>query len=175
MERGARTGHLSDEELFALALPPAGEPEALPAHLLQCARCGRALQEWKGAVRQLAEEDAEPVSRRSAEEWKAAEDRTIEALRRAGRRRRVRRLPWAIGIAAALLLAALLLPVLRPSRPAAPVSAAASAATPAPELSGQDAADDRLLRDVARLSRGEDAADWSGLAPDPGIAEGGSL
>jgi len=175
MERDARAGHLSDEELFALALPPAGEPEALPAHLLQCARCGRALQEWKAAVRQLAEDDAEPVARRSSEEWKAAEDRTIEALSRAGRRRRVRPLPWAIGLAAAVLLAALLLPALRPSRPAAPAAVAVSATTSAPELSGQDAADDRLLRDVARLSRGEDGADWSGLAPDPAVVEGGSL
>ncbi|MGE5275974.1 MAG: hypothetical protein ACM3SU_03180 [Acidobacteriota bacterium] len=175
MERGAQAGHLSDEELFTLALPPAGEPEALPAHLLRCVRCGRALQEWKAAVRHLAEEDAEPVARRSSGEWQAAENRTIEALRRAGKRRRLRPLPWAIGLAAAALLAALLLPILRPSRPAAPASVAASAATPAPELTGQDAADDRLLRDVARLSRGEDGADWSGLAPDPASVEGGAL
>lgn len=172
MEREARSGHLTDEELFALALPPAGEPEALPAHLLQCARCGRSLQDWKAAVRQLAAEEIEPVAGRSPEEWRAAEDRTIEILRRAGTRRRFRPLPWAVGLAAAVLIAFLLLPARRPTPPAASVSAAV---TPAAELSGQDAADDKLLREVAGLSRGEDGADWNGLVPDPASAEKGSL
>lgn len=171
MESPARSGHLTDEELFGLALPPAGEPEVLPAHLLQCAPCGHALRDWKEAVRHLAAEEIEPVARRSPEEWGAAEDRTIEALRRAGPRRRFGPLPWAVGLAAAVLIAVLLLPARRPAPPA--VSDAV--ATPSAELSGQDAADDRLLQDVARLSRGDDGADWNGLAPDPASAERGSL
>src|SRR6516162_5748342 len=60
--------HLTDAELFTLALPPAGEPEALPGHLLECAACGRALQTWKAAVRDLAREDAGPMGRRSERE-----------------------------------------------------------------------------------------------------------
>ncbi|MGH9367040.1 MAG: hypothetical protein ACRD3M_05125 [Thermoanaerobaculia bacterium] len=161
MEREARAGHLTDEELFGLALPPVGEPEALPAHLLQCSRCGRALQEWKAAVRQLAEEDVDPVRRRSPEEWRAAEDRTLEALRSARKARRPRALPWAAGLAAAVLLAALLWP----ARPPAPAPSGPSEQSA--ELSPEDAADDALLREVARLSRGEDRGGWDGLAPDP--------
>jgi len=166
MEPVSRSGHLTDEELFALALPPAGEPEALPAHLVQCARCGRALQEWKLAVRELADEDVEPVNRRSHEEWQSAEDRTLEAIRRARPGRRLRPLPWAIGLAASLLIAILLLPARRP----APAGAVASVPTNRQtELFGQDAADDALLRDVARLSRGEDLGPFYGLAPDPNV------
>jgi hypothetical protein len=158
--------HLTDEELFGLALPPAGEPEALPPHLLECLRCGRALQEWKTAVRQLADEDVEPVRRRSAGEWRAAEDRTLDAIRNARLRRRpLRPVVWAAAAAAALLLVALLLPATRaPQRSAA-------AGGPAAELSDEDAADDALLRDVARLSRGEDGGDWTSLAPDPAGVE----
>jgi hypothetical protein len=164
--RETAQGHLTDEQLFGLALPPAGEPEALPPHLLQCLTCGRALQEWKAAVRQLAEDDVEPVRRRSPEEWREAEDRTLEALRRARKGPRPRVLPWAAGLAAALLLAALLLPTGR--REPETVSAPAAA-----ELSPQDAADDALLREVARLSRGEDGGDWNGLAPDPATPDNG--
>jgi hypothetical protein len=164
MERGSRPGHLTDDELYGLALPPAGEPEALPAHLLQCIRCGRALQEWKGAVRELAEEDVEPVMRRSPQEWRAAEDRTLEALRRAGPPRRFRPLRWAIGLAASVLLAVLLLSARRLSPTA---SSVAPLSTHQAELSGQDAVDDALLRDVAKLSRGEDGGSFYGLAPDP--------
>jgi hypothetical protein len=165
MEPTLRTGHLTDEELFGLAVPPAGEPEALPAHLLKCPECGRAFQEWKAAVRELGREDVEPVTSRSPEQWHAAENRTIEALRRLGGRRRFRSLPWAIGLAASVLLAVLLLPGTEPSRPA-PASTAVRGSDRA-ELSAEDAADDLLLRQVASLSRGEDAADWNVLAPDP--------
>jgi len=37
--------HLTDAELFALAAPATGEPEALPKHLSTCRTCSRALQE----------------------------------------------------------------------------------------------------------------------------------
>ena len=82
--------HLTDAELFGLALPPAGEPEALPAHLSECGACGRALQAWKTAVRDLAREGAEPIDRRTPAEWKTAGDRTLAAIRSAGSRRRFR-------------------------------------------------------------------------------------
>jgi hypothetical protein len=158
-------GHLTDDELFGLALPPAGEPEALPAHLSRCARCGRALQEWKSAVKELGREEVEPLLRRTPEEWRAAEDRTLERIRRAGARRPPRALPWAIGLAAALLLAAFLLPAIRNARERA--AAVVSDAAAASELSPADAADDQLLRDVARLSRADDAGIAGGLVPDP--------
>jgi hypothetical protein len=164
MEPSVRTGHLTDEELFGLAVPPAGEPEALPAHLLKCPECGRAFQEWKAAVRELGDEEVEAVTSRSSEQWRAAENRTLEALRRAVGRRRFRALPWAIGLAASVLLAVLLLPGRQASRPAPAPGVPGSDRA---ELSAADAADDLLLRQVAHLSRGEDAADWNVLAPDP--------
>jgi len=173
MEPRVQTTHLTDEELFGLAVPPAGEPEALPAHLLQCAECGRAFQEWKAAVRELGREDVEPVTSRSPEQWRTAENRTLEALRRAGGRRRAHVLPWAIGLAASVLLAVLLLPGRQASKPA-PTTPTAETTSGRTELSPQDAADDLLLRQVAHLSRGEDASDWNGLAPDPTVPDKGS-
>lgn len=155
--------HLSEDELFRLAVPAVGEPEALPAHLMECAACGQALQEWKRAVRGLAEEDEAALDRRSPEEWRAAEDRTLEAIRRAGLPgRRARRLPWTVGLAASLLLAVLLLT--GRNSPAPPVPALDDAA----ELSEQDRADDTLLREVALAASGEDRGGiWNSLAPDP--------
>jgi hypothetical protein len=157
------TPHLTDPELFNLALPPAGEPEALPRHLSECLLCSRALQEWKGAVRELAETEVEPLERRSAAEWEALENATIERLRKAAPTRRRSALRWAAGIAAAALLSALLVPSLR-HRSAAPGPLAGAAA-----VSAQDAKDDALLRDVARLSREDDPGSWSSLAPDPSM------
>src|SRR5713226_5005943 len=43
--------HLTEGDLFTLAVPPAGEPEALPRHLSECSSCSRALSEWKTAER----------------------------------------------------------------------------------------------------------------------------
>ncbi len=156
--------HLSEAELFGLAVPPAGSPEALPAHLSDCLSCSRALQEWKAAVRALAAEDAEEISRRSEEEWTAAEDRTLDAIRRVRVGRGGSGLRWTVGIAASLLLFALALPVAR-------MRHEAGRRTNAPEMSAEDQKDDALLRDVARLSRGEDAGGaWNSLAPEPGAA-----
>jgi hypothetical protein len=165
-----RATHLTDEELFGLALPPAGEPEALPPHVLSCGRCGRALQEWKAAVIELGEEDVAPVNARSAAEWRAVEDRTLESLRRVTPRRSRRAIVWAAGLAAAVLLAILIAPGRQDSVANAP--GVASGSSPhATEMSPQDAADDALLRDVAKLSRGDDAGAWGGLVPEPGSAE----
>jgi hypothetical protein len=167
MELKAVTPHLTDAELFTLAVPPVGEPEALPRHLSECSRCSRALQEWKLAVREVADEETEALDRRSAAEWEALENGTIEAMRRAGRKRRAPSVKWAVSIAASLLLAALLLPAMRKTGRDAP-------AQPVAGLSAQDQKDDALLRDVARLSRGEDngSGSWSTLAPEPGGARG---
>ena len=71
LENSNRTNsdaHLTDDALFSLALPPAGLPEALPAHLLECPRCARALADWKAAVRDMEERDEAVLDRRSAEE-----------------------------------------------------------------------------------------------------------
>ncbi len=156
--------HLTDQELFDLALPPAGEPEALPAHLSECLTCSRALQQWKSAIRELGEEDAEMIRSRSAEEWEALGEKTLEAIRRARPRRRTLSLRWALAIAASLLLFVLVLPDRRASQPAAPRRQTQTA-----ELSPQDQADDVLLRDVARLVRGEDGGNlWNALASEPG-------
>ena len=164
-----RTPHLTDEELFGLALPPAGEPEAVPPHLLACAACGRALQEWKSAVRELGREEVEPLARRSAAEWRAAEDRTLERIRGEGVRRK-RRLPvWAIGLAAAVLVAVVLLPDRRGPEPESAAGAARPTATA--ELTGQDAADDALLRELARLARSDDAGPWDALVPQPSAGD----
>jgi len=163
MDNEAVTPHLTDPELFNLAAPPVGEPEALPRHLSECLRCSRALLEWKSAVRELAEVEIEPLERRPAAEWEALENKTIEAMRRAGRSRRASAVKWGISIAATLLLAAFLVPMRKSERAAGGPGSAAG-------LSTQDQKDDALLRDVARLSRGEDNGSWGALAPEPGMA-----
>lgn len=155
-------GHLTDAELFGLAAPPAGEPEALPAHLSECGACGRALQAWKAAVRDLASEDAGPMGRRTPSDWASAEERTLRAIRGA-RVRPAFRMRRAMGFAAALLAAALLLPLRRSS-----VEAPAVATAPAEDLSAADLADDALLRDAALLARGDSAGIWNAFAGEPG-------
>ena len=158
------SAHLSDEDLFALAIPAAGIPEALPSHLSDCLACTRALSTWKSAVRELAS-DAGPLDRRTPAQWAMAEDRTLEALRRARAGRRSRPLRWAVGIAASLLIAVLAIPLRHAvgfGRSVSPDNAA---------LSAQDQADDALLRDVARMSRAEDSGNdgsWNTLVPEPG-------
>jgi hypothetical protein len=158
--------HLTDAELFNLAVPPVGEPEALPRHLSECLSCSRALQEWKSAVRELADDETEELDRRSPVQWEELEEKTIEAMRRAGRARRTPAARWAVLIAASLLLAVFLIPA-RKTGPAAANQPEANLAT----LSAQDQRDDLLLRDVARLSQGEDNGSWSTLAPEPAGAE----
>jgi hypothetical protein len=155
--------HLTEGDLFTLAVPPAGEPEALPRHLSECSSCSRALSEWKTAVRDLAGSETDVLSRRTPREWEALENRTLEAIRgaRVGGRRRLGW--WAAAVAAAVLLFAVALPVSRTrSRP-----------TPGPTLAAQfttqDQEDDLLLRDVARLSRADEetGGSWNSLAPEP--------
>ncbi len=166
MEPKTDTRHLTDAELFNLAVPPVGDPEALPRHLSECWSCSRALQEWKSAVRDLADEETEELDRRSAAQWQALEEKTIEAMRRAGRTRRAPAIKWAVSIAASLLLAVFLIPARRSQRPASAQRVATVAG-----FSAQDQKDDALLRDVARLSQGEDNGSWNTLAPEPADTE----
>jgi hypothetical protein len=154
--------HLTDDELSALAIPPSGAPEPLPAHLSACLACSRLLAEWKSALSDLGNEDEEVIARRSAEDWRVAEDATLAAIRRAGPpgRGRARTLKWALPAAAALLLLGFLI---GERRPASPVAFDETTG-----FSADDRADDALLRDVDRLASGEDAGSgWSALAPDP--------
>lgn len=160
--------HLTDDALFALALPAAGVPEALPAHLLACLRCTRALADWKNAVRDLGERDEDVLEKRTAGEWAAVEDATLSAIRREGApgRGRTRMLAWALPVAASLLVFALVVTGRQDSAPASDGSDDTAG------LSAQDKADDALLRDVDRLASGEDASSgWGALAPEPGIPD----
>ena len=161
--------HLSDGELFALAVPPAGEPEALPRHLSECLTCSRAFSDWKLAVHELGQEDADAMARRPAREWDALEEKTLSAIRSARIGRRLVSWRWMMAIAASILLCALALPLVKRSVRPAPTAATAVNA----ELTGQDREDDALLRDVARLTRGDDEAHglWSSLAPDASEGE----
>ena len=152
--------HLTDAELFAIALPAAGAPEALPAHLSDCLACSRALVGWKTAVRDLAAEGDEAVARRTPEEWEAAQAKTMAAVRRSRLAGRALPLRWAVSVAAVLLLFAVAIPLQRS------VSVPGGTQTSS-DLSAQDQADDALLRDVARLSGGEDRSPWGALAPEP--------
>jgi hypothetical protein len=149
--------HLTDDEIFSLAAPAAGEPEALPSHLSACQACSRSLQEWKSAIRALAEEDVALLEDRPAEEWRRAEEETLAAVRKARRPSRRHPVRWAVGIAATILVAMLAVP----GRRDANAPAAAAAPTPAAEtasMSAADQADDALLRDAEFLAQGGDLA-----------------
>jgi hypothetical protein len=158
-ERNDIERHLTDAELFALAAPASGSPEALPQHLSQCGDCARALREWKAAVGAAGEADAGELARRSSEDWRAGEVATMDAIRRAGRPRRpVRAWRWALAAAASLLVAALVLSGRRATPGVASVAAATPApvASPATDMSASDAADDALLREASFLASGGD-------------------
>jgi anti-sigma factor RsiW len=163
MEPREETPHLSEEEFFRLALPPAGEPEAIPAHLQACAECARNLQVWKTAIRELGEEDEAQIAKRTPEEWEAKEDETMAAIRKSGQPgSQRRRLVWTLGLAASLLLAAFLL--VRPAPAPDPAELEETA-----DLSAADRADDDLLREISVLARGEEPGNlWNSLAPVPG-------
>jgi hypothetical protein len=149
--------HLTDDEFFSLAAPATGEPEALPTHLSRCQACSRSLQEWKGAIRTLADEDAGPIDGRAEAEWHRAENATLEAVRRAVRPSRRHPVRWAVGIAATVLLAVLAMPGRKEER-TTQVAAVPTAAPATTGMSPTDQDDDDLLRDATFLAQGGDLA-----------------
>ena len=166
MEHSNSASHLTDAELFGLAIPAAGIPEALPAHFSDCLACSRALTEWKAAVRDLAAEGDKAVARRSPEEWDAAQAKTMDAIRRSRFEGRTLPLRWAMSAAAVLLLFAIAIPLQRSIRPR-PAAQASS------ELSAQDQADDApAARRRAAVARGRRSS-WGALAPEPNPATHG--
>jgi len=168
MERSVSDTHLNDAELFALAAPASGEPEALPRHLSECQACSRALQDWKAAVRALAEEEVEEIERRTPQEWRAAEAATMAAIRKAAPRARRNPWRWGLGIAASLVILALAMPWTWKTGRTAPTSAAIGATTDdGSGLSAADRDDDALLREAAYLARGGD--DGSDLAMEESL------
>ena len=74
--------------------------------------------------------------------------------------------------AAGLLLGVLLIPAVRKGARSASGRAATAATAAMAAMAAQDQKDDALLRDVARLSRGEDGGAWNTLAPEPGAVKG---
>lgn len=152
METKGPGPHLTDAELFGLAAPASGEPQPLPQHLSRCEACARALQEWRGAMRELAREDVAAIDGRPEEEWAAAREATMSAVRRARPRRAGAPVRWIAGVAAVVLLVALAMPARR-SRPA-PAASAASADTGF--ASAADREDDALLRDTEFIAQGGD-------------------
>ncbi len=163
MDRTVSDKHLSDAELFSLAAPASGEPEALPRHLSECQACSRALQEWQTSLRAIGDEEVEEIERRTPQQWREAEAATMSAIRRAAPRARRNPWRWAIGIAASLVILALAMPWRQVSTPAVSAgSAVESAASDDSGMSPADRDDDALLREAASLARGGD--DSSDLA-----------
>jgi hypothetical protein len=149
--------HLTDSELLDLAAPASGEPEPLPRHLSVCEACSHALQEWQAAMREAARNDVAALESRSPEEWRAAEEATMAAIRRSRPRRRASAVRWVVGIAAALLVVALAMPFRRSASPsAAPQVPEPPAASDVAFASAADRDDDALLRDVEYLAEGGD-------------------
>jgi hypothetical protein len=163
MDRTSTDKHLSDAELFSLAAPASGEPEALPRHLSECQPCSRALQEWQTALRAIGDEEVEVVERRTPQQWREAEAATMSAIRKAAPRERRNPWRWAIGIAASLVILALAMPWRQASTPAASSDRAVeSVAADDTGMSPGDRDDDALLREAAYLATGGD--DSSDLA-----------
>src|SRR5262249_59818887 len=110
-----------------------GEAEGLPRHRSECLACSGALQEWKLAVRETANEEIEELSRRTPAEWEGLENQTIEAMRRARRGGSSPVVRWGLAAAAALMLGFLLLPAPQPERAPAGGAASIPAAASAPD------------------------------------------
>lgn len=155
METKGPGPHLTDAELFGLAAPASGEPQPLPQHLSRCEACARALQEWRGAMRELAREDVAAIDDRPEEEWAAAREATMSAVRRARPRRAGAPVRWIAGVAAVVLLVALAMP----ARRSRPVPAASGASADMSFASAADREDDALLRDTEFIAQGGDEPD----------------
>ncbi|MGH9442648.1 MAG: hypothetical protein ACRD16_10280 [Thermoanaerobaculia bacterium] len=158
-----REEHLKTEEFFLLALPPAGEPGPLPAHLSACGACSRQLTEWRAAAEAMSASPEGPPP--------GFEKQVMEKVRemRSPRRTRVSRRRLAGLAAAACLLAAFWIGT-RVGRRNEPARAARETS-----MSATDEADDKLLRDVSRLVSSDDEEnDWRSLAPLPPAPGGNS-
>src|SRR5262245_7624744 len=167
MDRTVSDKHLSDAELFSLAAPASGEPEALPKHLSECQSCSRALQEWQTALRAIGDDEVEEIERRTPQQWREAEAATMSAIRRAAPRTRRNPWRWAVGIAASLAILALAMPWRQAPAPAATSASAVETASDDSALSPADSEDDALLREAADLARGGD--DSSDLAMEESL------
>jgi hypothetical protein len=171
-----QTRHIPFDELYALAAPPAGEPEALPAHLAVCRTCGRAFQTIKQAIVEIGYEADNATARRTPADWSQAEREVMAKVRALGTPARrshpgKRRAIWGGLLAASALLAFWLVRINLETGPKPePMTAQATSSA---SMSPADQADDALLRDVARLSEGgEPAPDWKDLAPLPAGSSG---
>jgi hypothetical protein len=167
MDRTVSDKHLTDAELFSLAAPASGEPEALPRHLSECQACSRALQEWQTALRQIGEEEVEEIERRTPQQWREAEGATMAAIRRSAPRARRNPWRWAVGIAASLAILALAMPWRQAPAPVASSASTVETAADDSGLSPADRDDDALLREAAYLARGGD--DSSDLAMEESL------
>ena len=157
-DRRPREEHLRAEDCLFLVLPPAGEPEPLPAHLSACPACARQFAEWRSAAEGLAAGGENPPL-----DFETNVMARVRAMAIPRSRRRQRR--WAAGLsAAACLLAAFWLGTRAGTRtgPGSP-----PVRVTVTSMSESDRADDELLRDVSRLVSSEDETNWRSLAPLP--------
>jgi hypothetical protein len=163
--------HIPLDELYALAAPPVGEPEALPAHLAVCRSCGRAFQTIQKAFADVGRSAELAAAERTPLEWNQAERNIMAKVRGLGipmrrPRPRRRRAVWG-GLAAASVLLVVWIARTNLGSGGKAVRMAAGSGSAA-SMSPADQADDKLLRDVARLSEGgEPSPDWKDLAPLP--------
>ena len=118
-------------------------------------------------MRDLGERDEDLLEKRGADDWSAAEDATLVAIRRQGAPGRGRaselsggRFPWPRRSSFS-----------RSWRPRDRTRPRRRASEETAGLSTQDRADDALLRDVDSLASGDDTAGAGALAPEPGIPE----
>jgi anti-sigma factor RsiW len=160
---GPREEHLRPEDFFLLVLPPAGEPEALPAHLSSCAPCARQFAHWRAAAEGLSASPEGPPA--------DFERRVMESIRSTtAPRSRVSARRWIAGVSAAACLLAVFWLGARVGRQPQPVLGGTSVAS----MSEADRADDELLRDVSRLVSSDDETGWKSLAPLPSATGGNS-
>ena len=144
--------HLTDAELFGLAAPASGEPQPLPEHLSRCESCARALQEWRGAMRDLGREDVAVIDDRPEEEWASAREAAMSAIRRSRPRGTAAAVRWVAGAAAVVLLVAFAMP----ARHAKTIASTAEASAAMAFTSAADRDDDALLRDSEFIAQGGD-------------------
>jgi len=103
-------------------------------------------------MRDLGQEDVAEIDGRSEEEWAAAREATMSAVRRSQPRRTAVAIRWVAGVAAAILLVALAMPARRERTDPTPAGAPAGMTF----ASAADREDDALLRDSEFIAQGGD-------------------